>query len=169
MLIKKLTKEWQQKLATDKNFKIGLCWHADPHKNSNDMIVKLHGAEKSVPLKILAELSTLPNVSLYSLQKVDGLDQLIDLPPHVQVKTFDCFDEEHGPFMDTAAIMKNLDLMITVDTSVAHLAGGLGIPVWLLLPYSADWRWMLDRDDSPWYPTMQLFRQKYYKRMATTY
>ena len=62
--------------------------------------------------------------------------------------------------MDTAAIMKNLNLVITSDTSIPHLAGALGIPVWLALPYAPDWRWLLDRTDSPWYPTMRLFRQK---------
>jgi hypothetical protein len=69
-------------------------------------------------------------------------------------------DTIHGAFMDTAAIMKNLDLVITSDTSIPHLAGALGIPVWLALPYVPDWRWLLDRTDSPWYPTMYLFRQK---------
>jgi len=62
-------------------------------------------------------------------------------------------------FCDTAALLGQLDLLVTVDTSVAHLAGALGRPVWLLLPRVPDWRWMLDRDDSPWYPSMRLFRQ----------
>jgi len=63
-------------------------------------------------------------------------------------------------FQDTAAVLKNLDLVITVDSAVAHCAGALGIPVWVLIPYAADWRWLLEREDSPWYPTMRLFRQK---------
>src|SRR3954470_23356788 len=70
------------------------------------------------------------------------------------------YDTTSGPFMDTAALMMNLDLVITSDTSVPHLAGGLGVPVWLALPYAADWRWLIDRDDSPWYPTMRIFRQR---------
>jgi len=70
------------------------------------------------------------------------------------------FDMERGAFVDTAAIMMNLDLVITSDTSVAHLAGALGVPVWVALPFVPDWRWMLERSDSPWYPTMRLFRQK---------
>jgi ADP-heptose:LPS heptosyltransferase len=69
-------------------------------------------------------------------------------------------DIASGLFLDTAAIMMNLDLVITSDTSVAHLAGALGVPVWVALPYAADWRWFLDRFDSPWYPRMRLFRQK---------
>jgi len=63
-------------------------------------------------------------------------------------------------FMDAAAVMKNLDLVVTVDTAVAHLAGALGVPVWVLLPFAPDWRWLLEREDSPWYPTMRLFRQR---------
>jgi ADP-heptose:LPS heptosyltransferase len=70
------------------------------------------------------------------------------------------FDTSHGGFMDSAAMMMNLDLVITSDTSVPHLAGALGLPVWVALPYVPDWRWLLDRSDSPWYPTMRLFRQK---------
>ncbi len=76
-----------------------------------------------------------------------GRDNLIDL------------DAELQDFADTAAAMQQLDLIITVDTAVAHLAGALGKPVWVLLPFVPDWRWMLDREDSPWYPTMRLFRQ----------
>jgi ADP-heptose:LPS heptosyltransferase len=68
-------------------------------------------------------------------------------------------DEGAGAFMDTAALMKSLDLVITSDTAIAHLAGALAIPVWVALSALADWRWMLQREDSPWYPTMRLFRQ----------
>ena len=67
---------------------------------------------------------------------------------------------ELDDFADTAALVANLDLVIAVDTSVAHLAGAMGKPVWVLLPYAPDWRWLLEREDSPWYPTMRLFRQK---------
>jgi hypothetical protein len=69
------------------------------------------------------------------------------------------FGEELGDFSDTAALISQLDLVISVDTSVAHLAGALGKPVWILLTHAPDWRWLLDRDDSPWYPTARLFRQ----------
>ena len=72
----------------------------------------------------------------------------------------DELDGEAGPFMDTAAVMKNLDLVITSDTAIAHLAGAMGVPVWVALPPAPDWRWLLERSDSPWYPTMRLFRQR---------
>jgi hypothetical protein len=68
-------------------------------------------------------------------------------------------DTAAGPFMDTAAVMKNLDLVITSDTAVPHLAGALGVPVWTALPLVPDWRWLLEREDCPWYPSMRLFRQ----------
>src|SRR5262249_28386889 len=68
-------------------------------------------------------------------------------------------DETAGPFMDTAAVMKNLDLVVTSDTAIPHLAGALAVPVWVALPFAPDWRWLLEREDSPWYPTMRLFRQ----------
>ena len=71
----------------------------------------------------------------------------------------DTFDETDGNFMDTVAVMQNLDLIITIDTAVAHLAGALGRKVWLLLPYSIDWRWVVGRQDTPWYPSMRIFQQ----------
>ena len=69
-------------------------------------------------------------------------------------------DEDTGAFMDTAAVMKQLDLVVTVDTAIAHLAGALAVPVYVALAFVADWRWLDNRDDSPWYRTMRLFRQK---------
>jgi ADP-heptose:LPS heptosyltransferase len=103
----------------------------------------------------------LPGVELISVQKSTGNNAsrcqelaapIIDFGP--------ALDEQRGAFMDTAAIMKNVDLVITSDTSIAHLAGALAVPVWVALPHVADWRWFFNRSDSPWYPTMRLFRQK---------
>lgn len=152
-----LVKLWRSRLADDNAFKIGLCWHGNLYEGA---YAKQLVADKSIPLRLLAPLASIGQIQFYSLQKTSGLDELKSLPDGFIVNTFNQeLDETHGAFMDTAAIMKNLDLVITIDTSIAHLAGGLGVPVWTLLPAIADWRWLTQREDSPWYPTMRLFRQ----------
>jgi tetratricopeptide (TPR) repeat protein len=152
----KLVQHWKLKLAHDKNFKIGICWHADLKGEFEKPIL----SRKSIPLLVLSKLMKMSGASFYSLQKIHGLDQIKSLPSDSVLHQFnDDFDESNGRFMDTAALMMNLDLIISVDTSVAHLAGALGRPVWLMVPFPADWRWMLNRDDSPWYPTLKIFRQ----------
>jgi ADP-heptose:LPS heptosyltransferase len=89
-----------------------------------------------------------------------GVDQLARLPAEVKIQTLgDDFDSGPNAFIDTAAVMANLDLIISSCTSIPHLAGALGRPTWIVLKHVPDWRWLLDRDDSPWYPTMRLFRQ----------
>jgi ADP-heptose:LPS heptosyltransferase len=106
-------------------------------------------------------LSHLPNIRLISLQKGYGLEQLDPLAAQLGIETLgDEFDAGTDAFADTAAVMQCLDLVVTSDTSVAHLAGALGRPTWVALQHVPDWRWMMDRPDSPWYPTMRLFRQK---------
>jgi len=115
---------------------------------------------RSIPLKHFYAVASIPGVRLISLQKSHGLEQLSDLPTGMTVETLgEDFDSGPDAFVDTAAVMSNLDLIITSDTSIAHLAGALGRPVWLVLKYVPDWRWMLDRADTPWYPSMRLFRQ----------
>ena len=109
-----------------------------------------------MPLNCFAELSQLDGVQLFSLQTQNAQDEILLFSLHSFDETF---DTTYGSFMDTAAVMRQLDLIITVDTSIAHLAGGLGVPVWVPLPFPAEWRWLTDRVDSPWYPTMKLFRQ----------
>ncbi len=95
-----------------------------------------------------------------SLQKIHGLEQLAEMP--VDISIIDLgrrLDETAGVFMDTAAVIKNFDLIISSDTALPHLAGALGVPVWLLLPHIPDWRWGLSGENYPWYPTIRLFRQ----------
>lgn len=146
---KNLVKEWRKKLGEQDHFKIGICWEGNI----------IHAAGKFMPLQQFLTLAQIPNVRLYSLQQRHGLDQLKDIPKQLLHRFDDDFDKTNGSFVDTAAVMLNLDLIITVDTSLAHLAGALGVPVWVVLPHVADWRWMLDRSDCPWHPTMRLFRQ----------
>jgi hypothetical protein len=127
------------------SLKIGLAWAGRPTHKKN--------RQRSLPPASLAPLAQVPGVRFYSLQK-DRADQ--GLPPGMEL--FD-WTAELNDFADTAALIANLDLVISVDTAVVHLAGALGKPVWTLLPFAPDWRWLLNRQDSPWYPTMRLFRQ----------
>jgi len=96
-------------------------------------------------------------VAFYSLQLGPGAEQALSPPPGM--KLIDLTSHIHD-FSDTAALVEQLDLVISIDTAVAHLAGALGKPVWLVLPYAADWRWLIERRDSPWYPRMSVFRQE---------
>ncbi len=147
---------WQKQLISDTNIKIGIYWQPDIH---ND-ISRLPIARRGIPLAQFFSLGSLPGVTLYSLQRKEGLEQLENLPPSVNLHLFDeTFDVKYGSFIDTAAVMENLDLIITTDTAIAHLAGALGKRTWLLLPYAPDWRWLHERIDSPWYPTMRIFKQ----------
>ena len=142
---------WKKKISVG-GFKIGICWHGGPSKIDTG---------RSLPVDNFYRLSKLKNVQLISLQKGEGVSQLRDLRLDMKIETLDeSFDSGPDAFMDTAAVMKLCDLVITSDTAAAHLAGALGVPVWVALKFVPDWRWMVDRDDSPWYPTMQLFRQR---------
>ena len=111
---------------------------------------------RSIPLELLGPLMKVPDTTFYSLQLGPGSEQVKQLPPDVRLIDL---APELKDFADTAAIVACLDLVISVDTSVAHLAGAMGKPVWVLLNKGCDWRWFLDREDSPWYPTARLFRQ----------
>ena len=144
---------WRSRIGGE-GFRVGIAWQGNPSYKAD--------RERSIPLRFFEPLSKIPGVRLISLQKHDGLDQLKDLPPDMTVETLsDDFDDGADAFIDTAAVMTGLDLIITSDTAVPHLAGALvGAPVWTLLSFNPDWRWMLDRDDSPWYPSMRLFRQE---------
>ncbi len=143
-----LVRAWQAKLPPSAGrLRVGLVWAGGPgHANRN----------KSCSLKIFAPLATVPNVTFYSLQKGPAARESAD--PSAGMELLDLTDQLND-FADTAALIANLDLVISVDTAVAHLAGAMARPVWTLLSFAPDWRWLLDRPDSPWYPTMRLFRQ----------
>jgi hypothetical protein len=128
--------------------KIGLVWGGNP-SNKNDR-------NRSVPLRQFAPLAIAPRLALFSLQRGPQAAELRSAPPGLEIADL---EESAGQVTDTAAAILCLDLVITVDTMAAHLAGALGRPVWLLLPFAPDYRWLLGREDSPWYPTMRLFRQ----------
>jgi tetratricopeptide (TPR) repeat protein len=136
-------KKWKTKIGVqDSEITIGLVWAGRE--------------QRSCSLEIFSPLSHVDSVTFYSLQKGEAAEQAKNPPDGM--KLIDYTEDIHD-FSDTAALMENLDLVIAVDTAVAHLAGALGKPVWTLLPFVPDWRWLLNRDDSPWYPTMRLFRQ----------
>jgi tetratricopeptide (TPR) repeat protein/ADP-heptose:LPS heptosyltransferase len=148
-----LIDHWRQEMSRLSEFKIGICWDADAR-------FRRLNRQRCIPLSQFAPLGRLAGVRLISLQKGPGLEQLRTLAGLFPVTDLGRrLDEESGAFMDTAAIMKSLDLVVTADTSIAHLAGALGVPVWVALPFAPDWRWLLHREDSPWYPTMRLYRQ----------
>jgi tetratricopeptide (TPR) repeat protein len=141
---------WAERLGGH-GFKIGVCWQGSAGKIDQG---------RSFPLTQFLEIARLPQVRLISLQKGEGLSQIKELPADVRLETLgDAFDPENEGFLDTAAVMKTCDLVITCDTAVAHLAGALAAPTWVALKRAPDWRWMLERADSPWYPTVRLFRQ----------
>jgi len=153
-----LVEEWRKKLSSDQNFKVGVCWQGN--SGYRTLSLRKAVASKSIPLKLLEPLCDIPGVSIYSLQQVNGVDQIDTCGFADKLIQFDeTFDKKHGRFMDTAAVMKVMDLIISVDTGTCHLAGALGIPTWILLPNPADWRWLLNRTDSVWYPTVRLFKQ----------
>lgn len=142
---------WARILAGRPGLRVGLTWQGNPDRRVD--------AGRSIALARLEPLTQVPGVRLISLQKGPGSEQLaISKLPIERLQP----ELDQGPdaFVDTAAVMANLDLVVTTDTAVAHLAGALGRPVWLLLKYPPEWRWLLDREDSPWYPTMRLFRQR---------
>jgi Glycosyltransferase family 9 (heptosyltransferase) len=106
------------------------------------------------------KLAAIPGVRLISLQRAYGAEQIRELDGRFPIIDLGAeADPDRTMMEDTPAIMMGLDLVITPDTALAHLAGALGVPVWIALPSSPDWRWLLDREDSPWYPTARLFRQ----------
>ncbi len=143
-----LMKKWRAKIPANSKLNVGLTWAGNPELRRD--------YNRSCSFDDLSHLLNIPDINFYSLQKGEAFYQILNNPEGIKVLDY---TDELNDFADTAALIQNLDLVISVDTAVAHLAGALGRPVWTLLPFVPDWRWMLDREDSPWYPTMRLFRQ----------
>ncbi len=144
-------RKWRDRIGTH-GIKIGIAWQGNPSGKVD--------WGRSPPLSQLAKMAHLPGVRLISLQKHHGLEQIGHLPAGVTVETLgEDFDSGPDAFIDSAAVMKCLDLVVTSDSSLAHLAGTLGIPTWILLRNVPDWRWGMTGDTTPWYPSARLFRQ----------
>lgn len=143
---------WRARIG-EHGFKIGVAWRGSSHAHSDN--------SRAAPLAALAPIAALAGVRMISLQKNAGVEEIASSPngPSLEILSGD-FDSGGDAFLDTAAVIANLDLIISIDTSIAHLAGALGKPVWIALKHVPEWRWLLERDDSPWYPTARLFRQK---------
>jgi tetratricopeptide (TPR) repeat protein len=141
--------KWKARLG-EHGFRIGIAWQG------NELVMGAEG--KSFPVAALEAIAQIPGLRLIALQKNAGSEQLAHLPAGMAVERYD-FDEGPDAFLDTAAIMTTCDLVISADTAPAHLAGALGVPSWVALKHIPDWRWFLDRADSPWYPSLRLFRQ----------
>lgn len=141
-----LSDRWRHRISGGK-LKVGLVWAGRPqHPNDRN---------RSMGLSMLEPLAQVPEATFFSLQKGPAASQAGEQKSLRLVE----LTNELTDMADTAAAVSNLDLVLTVDTAVAHLAGAMGRPVWVLLPFVPDWRWMMERTDSPWYPTMRLFRQ----------
>jgi tetratricopeptide (TPR) repeat protein len=147
-----LVAQWKEKLASISGLKVGIAWQGSAAFHFDRY--------RSIPLAEFGPLAEVPGITLISLQKGFGSEQLAEVNGRFSVVDLGPGFDEAAPFLDAAAVMKNLDLVISSDTVTPHLAGALGVPVWLATPFSPDWRWLLGRDDSPWYPTMRLFRQE---------
>jgi hypothetical protein len=145
------TQRWALKIGGE-GFRIGVVWQGNPDPAAD--------RARSFALNALAPLAGVFGVRLISLQKGFGTEQLASAPFSIESLDGD-LDAGEDAFVDTAAAMASLDLIVSCDTSVAHLAGALARPVWIALKFDAEWRWMRDRDDSAWYPTARLFRQKF--------
>jgi len=142
---------WQERLKDYRGARIGVCWRGNPQN--------LRDRWRSIPRSYFDELSQLSDAHFFSLQKGSNVRP----PPFESSSSSDDsglrWEVESASLDDTAAAMQTLDLVITCDTSLAHLAGALGVRAWVALDFAADWRWLFDREDSPWYPTLRLFRQ----------
>jgi tetratricopeptide (TPR) repeat protein len=139
---------YKQNYFNNNKFKLGIVWQGSPDFKNDK--------RRSVLLENFFKFANMSNIQLYSFQKGKGSEQLLNIPNNIEIIDL---GKEFKDFSDTAAAVENLDLLISVDTSVAHLAGALGKPVWMLIPYFPDWRWFLDTEKCVWYNSLQIFRQ----------
>jgi hypothetical protein len=148
---------WAERLNALPGFKVGLNWHGNPEAEKRSAL-----QARSFPLAAAAPLASIPGVSLISLQKGNGAEQrdAVAFRASIAQLTDPFYMGAHELAEETAAILMNLDLLITADTALAHLAGALGIPVWVVLQSVPDWRWGMQGDKTSWYPTMHLLRQR---------
>ena len=142
-----LTEQWRLKFASNSDFKIGVVWSGRPTFIDH---------YRSCSLDDFAPLADIPGITFYSLQKGQASEEVFNPPNSMRIINL---EKELNDFSDTAAVINNMDLIISTDTAVVHLAGAIGKPIWTLLHTSSDWRWFLNRDNSPWYPEMRLYRQ----------
>jgi hypothetical protein len=140
-------REWRDRLGVHDRLRVGLVWSGNRH-HANDL-------NRSTTLRAMSAILD-PRARFYSLQKETRAEDAALLAQRADIIDL---TEHLSDFVDTAALISCLDLVITVDTSVAHVAAAAGCPTWILLPFTPDFRWLLGRDDSPWYPTVRLFRQ----------
>lgn len=145
--------EWKMRMRPyEKTFNIGICWHPGHPANP-------HVAARVIPLKLFADMAAIPGVRLFCLQKEEAAKERTE----VDFEVIDLGGDpiaKHDLFMDNAALMDNLDLVISTDSAVLHMAGAVGTKVFAPIPKGSCWRWLIDREDTPWYPNMKLFRQK---------
>ncbi len=143
---------WRARLGRPPLLQVGLVWQGNPKAQAD------YG--RSMPLELLEPVLAVSGASFVALQKEHGLEQLAGLAARYPIRhPGPDYDDGPDAFLDAAAILENLDLVVTTDTALAHLAGALGRPTWVLLKHAPDWRWLTGRDDSPWYPTFRLYRQ----------
>jgi Tfp pilus assembly protein PilF len=148
-----LEQHWRQELSGLEGMRIGVVWQGNPQHPDD--------RNRSFRLSEFLPIALVPGVQLISLQKGFGSEQLAELAGQFSILDLGArLDETTGPFLDTAAALRQLDLVIAPDTMTVHLAGALGVPVWTVVSAAPDWRWLVGREDCPWYPTMRVFQQK---------
>jgi tetratricopeptide (TPR) repeat protein len=145
-----LRQTWSERIGHVKGLKVGIVWQGNPHFSGDRY--------RSVRLTHFRPLAQVPGVKLFSLQVGKGSEQLNDLQDELQIT--DVGQHISGDFRETAGALANMDLVISVDSCVAHLSGAMGLQTWVLLPFNNDWRWLSNRSDSVWYPSATLFRQE---------